>query len=126
LSRPDRRRAGRGTPACRWRSPGLELESQRVDPASELVNPTLKLGRVAPELVKAGAEAGLASLDLGQCLGRPPVRRLDLGLEGGATSLDLLLHPQQVSTESIEVLAEEGGGLRSTSREDGDRSGHCG
>jgi hypothetical protein len=117
--------AGRGTPARGGGSDGVELEGEGVDATPELVDPPLNLARLAPELVQARAQARLAPLDLGERLGRPAIGRLDLGLEGGPTALDLLLDPQQVSAKPVEILAEEGGGFRSAPCEQGNRSEDC-
>jgi hypothetical protein len=61
-----RRRAGRRAPAGWWRGHGLELEGEGVDALAKLIDPALKLGRLASKLVQARAEARLGSLDLGQ------------------------------------------------------------
>ena len=101
-----------GAAAARRGPDRVELERQRVDAAPELVDPTLKLPRLATEVVEARAQSRDAPLDFGQGLGRPAIGRLDLGQEGGAASLNLLLHPQEIGAEPVKILVEEGGGLR--------------
>ena len=102
---------------------GLELEGQGVDAAAELVDPPLKLSRFAAHLVETRVEARHAALDLGQGLGRPAIGCLDLGQQGRPAPLNLLLHPQDISAEPVEILVKEGSRLRSAPHEEGDHSG---
>src|SRR5262245_42922111 len=110
---------GRRTPA-RGRS-HLELQRERVDTPTKLVDPTLKLPCLAPEVVAPVAQASQAALELGQRLSRATVAGLDLGQEGGTRSLDLLLHPQEVRPKPVSILVKKGGRLRSAPSEEGDR-----
>ena len=121
-----RTRRRRGAAAARRGPDRLELERERVDAAPELVDPALKLSRLATEVVEARAQSRDAPLDLGQGLGRPAIGRLDLGQEGGAASLNLLLHSQEIGPEPVKILVEEGGGLRGAPCEQGDRPGDGG
>ena len=93
------------------------------DAAAELVDPPLKLSRFATHLVETRVETRHAALDLGQGLGRPAIGCLDLGQQGRPAPLNLLLHPQDISAEPVEILVKEGSRLRSAPHEQGEHSG---
>jgi hypothetical protein len=92
-------------------------------PLGPPVGPPLELSRLAAHLVETRVEARQAALDLGQRLDRAAIGCLDLGQEGRPAPLNLLLHPQEISAEPVEVLVKEGSRLGSAPHEEGDRSG---
>ena len=119
--------AARAARRSRGRTHGVELEAEQVDPASELVHPALELTGLAPEVVQTRPQTRHGPLDVGHGLDGAAVGCLDLGEKGGAAALDFLLDPQQVSPETVEILAEEGGGgFRGAPYQDGDHPGDHG
>ena len=120
-------RRSRLPPGSRGRAHGVELEAEQVDPAPELVDPALELPGFAPQVIQACPQACHGPLDVRHGLDGSAVGRLDLGEKGGAAALNFLLDPQQVSPETVEILAEEGGGgFRGAPYQSGDDPGDRG
>jgi hypothetical protein len=117
--RPDARRGGARTRDARH----VELEREGIEATPDLVEATLDLPRVPPQLVETSTELGDAPLDLGQGLDRLAVRALDLCLDLGLEPLDRLVDPEEIRPETIDVLAQERGGFGNAPREDQETGG---